>query len=65
MDEVPNAGERERRAQGRARWAALWLERWAAGHLKGCPQAIPEARDAIFIAPCACEEIRRDAERST
>lgn len=39
---------------------ALYLERYAGGHLSGCEQAIPELRAGLFFVPCTCEEIRKE-----
>jgi hypothetical protein len=43
---------------------SLYLERYASGHKRGCPRAIPEIRRAMFQPPCECAEIDRElAER--
>jgi len=37
---------------------ALYIERYAEGHQKGCPLSIPEIRATTFRPKCICEEWR-------
>ena len=46
-------GERAPRLED-SRYADLYIGRYASGHARGCPQAIPEVRAQVFPVACEC-----------
>lgn len=56
-ESVSEEDQRRSRAIERQQYAELYLSIYAAGHVRGCPCAIPEVRTGSMLTQCCCEEI--------